>query len=114
MEEKIRDKKFGEPTALVDFPLRIQLTWALPSVRNFIAKGFYKRHGVDGMLLIFAYPPKESDIIHLRAHEKKLVKEAYLKERGGMTRKGIQLLHTLVPRETIVERATGKLPKRKK
>ncbi len=82
--------------------------------RNLIARAFYNRHGIDGLLLVFAFPPKKQDALNLKEHEKKLVQDSYLKKHGGMTRKGIQLLHKLVPREVIVKRAKGKKPIKKK
>jgi hypothetical protein len=49
-----------------------------------------KKHGEDGILLLWVAPPKKQDALQITKWEKEMVKKGYLKEDGGMTKKGLQ------------------------
>ncbi len=78
---------------------------AIGLARRYLAQSFFERHGVDGLVLISAFPPKKWGVLRIKSHEKMLVQNGFLKEHGGMTRKGIQLLREIVPRELVLKRA---------
>jgi hypothetical protein len=67
--------------------------------------GFFKRHGVDGLILIFVNPPKGFKASKMFKWEREMVEKGCLLRVGGMTRKGMQLARSLQPREMILERA---------
>ncbi len=72
--------------------------------RGMATRHYYKKHGADGLILLFADPPKNLDLLHLRKREKEFVEKGYLKKRGGFTRKGIQYLRQIMPRGLVLER----------
>ncbi|MCX6802084.1 MAG: hypothetical protein NT067_03130 [Candidatus Diapherotrites archaeon] len=69
------------------------------------AGGYFRRHGVDGLILIFVNPPKDFKASKMFKWEREMVAKGYLLKKGGMTRKGMQLARSLQPREMIFKRA---------
>lgn len=128
------DKKFSEPAADTGVPYRYQVIQALgtptaglifglglvinPKIgiplalatavpgtfRRVMVRRYYKKHGADGLILLFAEPPQKFDLLNLREKEKEFVEKGYLEPKGGLTRKGRQYLKRLIPRGRLIER----------
>jgi len=85
--------------------LTIAFLVSVPSVyRGMATRHYFKKHGADGLILLFADPPKDLELLHLRKREKKFLENGYLKKKGGLTRKGIQYLRQILPRGLVLER----------
>jgi hypothetical protein len=61
----------------------------------------YRTHGADGLLLLYACPPRSLDALQIPAWEKEMVDYGYLHPRGGLTRKGKQFFRGLVHSSAI-------------
>ncbi|MCX6802042.1 MAG: hypothetical protein NT067_02920 [Candidatus Diapherotrites archaeon] len=70
---------------------------------TFVARGYYKRHGTDGLILLFADPPKNWSMLRLRAKERFFINNGFLERRGGLTEKGIGYFRQKAPKEKIME-----------
>lgn len=64
--------------------------YGIQLVRQTFVRNVIKRHGEDGLLLLWIAPPKEMDALFVRSWEKKMVQNGYLKPEGGLTRKGLR------------------------
>ncbi|MDO8627961.1 MAG: hypothetical protein Q7K42_05840, partial [Candidatus Diapherotrites archaeon] len=73
------------------------------AARQILVKNYFKKHGVDGLLLLFAFPPKDMELLGLRKYERLLVERGFLKPKGGMTEKGIRLLKRKVDVKKLQE-----------
>jgi len=63
----------------------------------------YQAHGEDGILLMWANPPKTLDALELKEWERGMVSNGYLKPIGGFTKKGLQLWREKVQAQAIWE-----------
>lgn len=70
-------------------------------VRRTFVKGVIKHHGEDGLLLLWAAPPKKLDALYVRSWEKQMVNNGYLQPNGGFTRKGLQYWREHVQAQAI-------------
>ncbi len=64
---------------------------------------YYKRHGVDGLILLYADPPKAWNMVLLKKKERYFVENGYLLPEGGLTRKGLKYLKHILPRDVLLE-----------
>ncbi len=63
----------------------------------------YSRHGVSGLLLLYAHPP--IDPINILRREKQWIAKGYLQgEGGGLTEDGEDFLRNTIPRNEIIGR----------
>lgn len=84
--------------------ISLSASWAaLRAYRRFVSRGYYKRHGVDGLIILFTDPPKKWQLKNLSAKEKEFIEKGYLKERGGLTKKGMQFIRERIPRQVLIE-----------
>ncbi len=60
-----------------------------------------KAHGQDATLLLWALPPKKRNATQIIEWEKQMVQKGYLKEKGGMTKKGLQFFRKNLQAATI-------------
>src|SRR3989338_8423328 len=67
-------------------------------------RGFYNRHGMDGIILLSASPPKVFGTLELLSWEKKMIKNGLLAESAGLTASGENHLRRILPKETILAR----------
>ncbi|MFH1234411.1 MAG: hypothetical protein V1493_02260 [Candidatus Diapherotrites archaeon] len=70
---------------------------------TFVARGYYKRHGTDGLILLFADPPKNWSMLRLRAKESFFVRNGFLERHGGLTEKGMSYFRQKAPKKKILE-----------
>jgi hypothetical protein len=70
---------------------------------RYLSKEYFRRHGADGLILLFADPPKNWNMAKLRERERFFVENGFLEEKGGLTRKGIRYLHEKLPRDALLE-----------
>ncbi len=57
-------------------------------LRNANVKSVYRKHGEDGLVLMWALPPKKLDALKLRRWRKEMVTEGLLHPQGGLTAQG--------------------------
>jgi len=67
-------------------------------------KKIFDRHGQDGIILFLVKPPKTFGAAETLWWERKMRKQGYLKDKGGITEKGLGLLRTEMPRQKILVR----------
>jgi len=67
-------------------------------------QNIYANHGIDGIILFMANPPKVFGAIETRLWNRRMVKEGLLKPNGGLTEKGELLLRYRLPKQLIIER----------
>lgn len=72
--------------------------------RNLNMRKLYATHGVDGVLLLWVAPPKVKDAKKIYQWEKEMMARGYLKEKGGLTSKGLQFWRENLQSLTIRER----------
>ncbi len=70
---------------------------------RYVSKEYFKRHGADGLILLFADPPKNWNMGKLKERERFFIENNLLEENSGLTRKGIRYLHEKLPREVLLE-----------
>jgi len=58
--------------------------------RSLYVRGLIKKHGEDGLLLLWVAPPKKLDALYIKEWEREMVKKGYLKEKGGLTKSGLR------------------------
>ncbi|MCX6802085.1 MAG: hypothetical protein NT067_03135 [Candidatus Diapherotrites archaeon] len=119
----LRKHRFGEKIAVASSEAGVPywqqamlgMMWAMssvmlrsPALRSYIPSlalsRTLRRHGEDGFILLVANPPKNYSTRNLLGWEYKMVKRGYLERKGGLTKKGIQLVRELSPREVILDR----------
>jgi len=86
----------GAPLALWIIPQFIQQIKRQRNVRE-----IYAKHGYDGILMMWAFPPKELDAIKLREWERQMVKKNLLSPDGGLTKIGQGFFGEKVNREFL-------------
>lgn len=91
----IVNPKFGLPVFIAGSAWGTYLRYA--------SKEYFKRHGVDGLILLFADPPKNWNMARLKAKEKFFMENGLLKQSGGLTKKGLRYLREKLPREVLLE-----------
>jgi len=86
--------------------ISLSASWAsLRAYRRFISRGYYKRHGTDGFIVLFTDPPKKWRLSNLSAKEKEFIEKGYLSKRGGLTKMGIGFIRRRIPRQVLLENA---------
>ena len=68
-----------------------------------LAQNYFRKYGPEALLLLYASPPKNFELLKLREHERFLVKEGLLDERG-LTKKGMRHIRHMIPRAEIIRR----------
>lgn len=92
----------GHPAVAIS----LSASWvSLRAYRRFVSRGYYKRHGTDGFILLFSDPPKKWRLSNLSAKEKEFIKKGYLSKTGGLTKKGISFIRGRIPRQVLLENA---------
>lgn len=74
----------------------------------------YGKHGVDGLILFMAAPPKVFGAIEMRLWERKMKKQGILAEEGGLTKAGIEFLRKRLPKKEIAGRLEEMKAQRRK
>ncbi|MCX6802083.1 MAG: hypothetical protein NT067_03125 [Candidatus Diapherotrites archaeon] len=64
----------------------------------------FKKHGADAFILLSVKPPKKHRVERIWFWERQMIRQGYLSKEGGLTRKGVELVRELQPREVILER----------
>ena len=64
---------------------------------------YFKRHGPDGLILLYANPPKELNLYKIKDWEKQVIQQGYLKINGGLTKKGMSYLRDTWSRKQIIK-----------
>ena len=64
---------------------------------------YYKKHGIDGLLLLYVDPPKHWNALLLNKKESFFVKNGLLRPDGGFTKKGLRYLREKLPRNVLLE-----------
>ena len=80
----------GRPISVETQQRRIQL------MRDLI-----KKHGEDGVLLLWSAPPKSLDVLDVGKWSRKMVKDGILQENGGLTKKGLKFMREHVHPQLI-------------
>jgi hypothetical protein len=81
---------------------------ALSFLRKRRVNTFFKKHGIDGMLLVYVFPPIQGDALFLGRYEKKLIQDGFLQEAGGLTKKGIEAIKSRVSKEELLRKINPK------
>lgn len=68
-----------------------------------VFREMYARHGIDGLVLFFAAPPRTFGSLEIKIWENKMLKNGFL-DKKGLTKKGVEYLHRAIPREEIIQR----------
>lgn len=76
---------------------------AFGTARQALVKKFYRKHGVDGLLMLYAFPPKKSDLLRLPWYEKRMIEKWFLKPQGGFTEKGLRFFKRKVNMKKLNE-----------
>ncbi len=82
--------------------------------RHVFIRELIQKHGEDGLLLLWVAPPKKQDALHVRAWEKKMVENCYLKEKGGLTKKGLKYWREHLQPQSIWQKLAEAEKERKK
>lgn len=72
--------------------------------RNANTKRIIKKYGEDGILLLWAAPPKKLDALQIPNWEKQMIQKGYLKENKGLTKKGLQYFRKHLQTQAIWKR----------
>ena len=67
-----------------------------------LVKRFYIRHGTDGLMLLYAIPPKGHTNLFVNLWERRMVNAGLLEKEGGLTEAGINFLRAIRPRGRIL------------
>ncbi|MBU2476878.1 hypothetical protein KKG83_05395 [Candidatus Micrarchaeota archaeon] len=105
----IKNSSVALPFFFLYKPLALAYAYYLPQYisqikRHTNVRKIYKNHGEDGVLLLWVAPPKKLDALEIPKWEKQMVKKGYLKEKGGMAKKGLQYFRRKLQSATIWQR----------
>ncbi|MBI5224784.1 hypothetical protein HY989_02850 [Candidatus Micrarchaeota archaeon] len=82
-------------------PFLTNPSWIIQIIRNLNVKRLVKKHGVDGLFLLYVAPPKKLDALEIPKWRKEMVSKGYLKEKGGLTKRGLSFWRQNLQPESV-------------
>ena len=103
------NREFYEPTAYwpenIFKALKNHVLYKNHFFKSFLRMHFTRkliqRHGEDGLLLLYVAPPKKLDALEIPKWRKEMVSKGYLKDKGGLTKKGLSYWRQNLQPESI-------------